>query len=784
MDNKAFLAQLNSFESLCKFVQHHDVESIISIVSGALSFDTEQLAKYPMGGFTRLMNNDGGFCKGNGCYAYTLLDVKQHLNEYKKTYALLCDDISREVFLNQIQYRIIPLTEYMQAAYALSAEYSQYFAGDIFQFGEDEVIVDCGGYIGDTAEEFIKHCANYKRIYVYEPLLENYNKCCMNLLSFDNIVVRHAGVGQRTGKMVFSGDGSAGSFLSFNGQSVDDKDVFDVISLDDDINEPVTFIKMDVECFEPDAIRGSAKHIKNDSPKLAICLYHMVSDLWEIPKIINDINPRYDFYLRHYHEDQNWEYVLYAIPGNGEVKQRNIHALYKTPHNNDLTDFLSDTGQYIEQLDGLSLETAAELYDLLDEAARAATLCINDIDPELRVEICDRQDKVLERVVDELPPFEHAGDPIKIFTPAVTIEGFRRWANVELMKDCGLSVYMLAKELGAIPTMFFGSKPSDYPYLSILPGMEMLYHDSDSGLEDAYREYLINNYSEMDILVFYGLYNQCASYLDVYRKLRPDGKVYCALDMNSSWMNNLVPWNTKAVNHFTGQCDILATSCRGLRDEMNRKPVVHFPCRWFTNGFYNPTDIPVIADLKQKENVIITVGRIGTFQKKNEELLASFAKVSNSIGDWSLRLIGPVEPEFQSFINNYFTEFPKLKERVIFTGALTDKAALYDEYSRAKIFALSSVYEGFPNVYAEALFHGCMFVTSDIDAADDMTNYGELGVTYTRGDVEALSSALIETCKKADKKGMQQHIPKALAYANKYYDWNRNAKKLAYMLFK
>jgi hypothetical protein len=49
-------------------------------------------------------------------------------------------------------------------------------------------------------------------------------------------------------------------------------------------------------------------------------------------------------------------------------------------------------------------------------------------------------------------------------------------------------------------------------------------------------------------------------------------------------------------------------------------------------------------------------------------------------------------------------------ERVAFTGAITDKAELYSEYAKAKIFALTSTLEGVtPNVYAEALFHGCMF---------------------------------------------------------------------------
>jgi len=449
-----------------------------------------------------------------------------------------------------------------------------------------------------------------------------------------------------------------------------------------------------------------------------------------------------------------------------------------------ISDFLSEAEPYIEKLDSLSLGTAAELYDMLDEAARAATSCICEIDPELRVKICDFLDMVLERIVDELPPFEHEGEPLKIYTPALNVLGFTRWENVYLMKDCGLISYMLAKELGASPVMFFGTKPSDFPYLSSMPGMEMLYHDSDFGLEDAYKDYLLNNYPEMDILVIHGMFNISASYLDVYRKLRADGKVYCALDM-SSWMMNEISWNAQGVDQFSSQCDIISTSCRQIRNELNRNPEVHFPCRWLPNGFYNPTDTPVMADRCLKENVLLTVGRIGSKEKNNEELLEAFARVSDTIEGWSLRLVGPIEPKFKPYIDEFFTYYPHLRERVIFTGAITDKEELYKEYARAKIFALTSFSEGgTPNVYAESLFHGCMFVTSNIDAADDITNHGELGVKYPPGDVGALQKALVETCIKADKQGMQQHIPKALAYAKKYYDWNRNAKKLAYMLFK
>jgi len=252
--------------------------------------------------------------------------------------------------------------------------------------------------------------------------------------------------------------------------------------------------------------------------------------------------------------------------------------------------------------------------------------------------------------------------------------------------------------------------------------------------------------------------------------------------MNSFW-NDTTPWGSPEAGGFAEKCDLTATSCRKMRDLLNRNPDVKFSCRWFPNGFYNPAGLPVIADADEKKNIILTVGRIGTQQKNNEEMLEAFAGVADILKSWSLRLVGPIEPEFNDYISSYFQSYPNLKGRVIFTGPLFDKEKLYNEYKKAKVFTLSSRLEGAPNVYAEALFHGCKFVTSDIDAADDMTNFDTLGAKYPIGDVKALQDKFVEVCSRADKKEMRNHIPKALAYANRYYDWNRNAKKLAYMLF-
>lgn len=314
---------LKSFESLCRFIEKYEPETILKIVSDAIKMDLDKLAHHPMGGYSRIKLADDSFIKGSGSYVFVLQDIKQNLEEYKNLYSRLRDNISRQVFMNQMRFRIIPSQEYLQAAYDLSKKREEYFDEDIFKFNENEVFVDCGGYHGETTEMFVKHCNQYKRAYVYEPLMENAEKCRENLANYENITIRQAGVGRKPEKLLFNTStehGADGSFARVaSHQEVDASAALEVTSLDEDIKEPVTFIKMDVECFELEAITGAAGHIANDSPKLAICIYHMVSDIWEIPKLINEINPNYDYFLRHYNATQNWDLVLYARASNGHA---------------------------------------------------------------------------------------------------------------------------------------------------------------------------------------------------------------------------------------------------------------------------------------------------------------------------------------------------------------------------------------------------------------------------------------------------------------------------------
>ncbi|MEI6826576.1 MAG: FkbM family methyltransferase [Desulfuromonadales bacterium] len=72
-----------------------------------------------------------------------------------------------------------------------------------------------------------------------------------------------------------------------------------------------TYIIMDIEGAELEALKGAENTIRNNRPDLAICLYHSPHHLWEIPLYLDGLGLGYRFYLRNYTSFIG-ETVLYA----------------------------------------------------------------------------------------------------------------------------------------------------------------------------------------------------------------------------------------------------------------------------------------------------------------------------------------------------------------------------------------------------------------------------------------------------------------------------------------
>lgn len=154
------------------------------------------------------------------------------------------------------------------------------------------------------------YSAKYKRIYTYE--INPHNLKCLQeaVRDYPNVIIKENAVGEKEGVLYLD--------LRIGGSSttLDEKGEVpvNVVSLDDDITEKVTWIKMDIEGSEQAALRGCRKHIQTDKPRLTICTYHNNEDIWKIPMMIKEYNPDYKLYFRYNGRGiYPSEYVLFAL---------------------------------------------------------------------------------------------------------------------------------------------------------------------------------------------------------------------------------------------------------------------------------------------------------------------------------------------------------------------------------------------------------------------------------------------------------------------------------------
>lgn len=203
----------------------------------------------------------------------------------------------------------------------------QYFSLDELWHDKDEIFVDVGVYDGLTTKKFINWSnGQYNHVYLFEANRELYENSVNNLSNEKNCTLFHYGLGSKNERKFFYESPKDKEFVGdlneyeFFDPSKDDLNQWkrhevSVVTLDEMLlDERITFIKMDIEGAEGDALMGAQKVIEKYKPKLAISAYHRKDDLWALPSIILSARKDYTFYLRYYYINCRCGAVLlYAI---------------------------------------------------------------------------------------------------------------------------------------------------------------------------------------------------------------------------------------------------------------------------------------------------------------------------------------------------------------------------------------------------------------------------------------------------------------------------------------
>ena len=227
---------------------------------------------------------------------------------------LLCDDRSRATLDALVAQRRsasldFPVPEPLE---------QQYLAPDLPALADPRSyahFVDCGAFDGDTVERMRDRFPEGALASCFEPDLQNFVKLGDRARAGlggrpSHLLLWPCGVWDTTAQLHFSAGEGESSHVGAAGTTT-----IQTVALDDALAgaPPPTFIKLDVEGAETEALVGARRLIARSRPVLAVSVYHRPGHLWEIAELVAGWRLGYDFHLRTYGH-QGFETVLYAIP--------------------------------------------------------------------------------------------------------------------------------------------------------------------------------------------------------------------------------------------------------------------------------------------------------------------------------------------------------------------------------------------------------------------------------------------------------------------------------------
>ena len=239
---------------------------------------------------------------------FTASFYRRHRAELEQVYALLADELSRQIFLSVIRYKLTgDIRHLREGCCSEEACYACLRSRPI------RLAIDGGAYNGDTVYRLFCYRPEVEEVLAVEADRRNYNKLERyaasdpeHITAFYGALWRHTG----TGMFGTSGNRNASMYGGSYGACSEEVPLLTVDGLA--VGRHVDYIKYDIEGAEAEALYGSRRTIQNDRPMLAVSVYHRSEDLFRIPLLLHDWNPSYRFRLRRTECLPAWEITLYA----------------------------------------------------------------------------------------------------------------------------------------------------------------------------------------------------------------------------------------------------------------------------------------------------------------------------------------------------------------------------------------------------------------------------------------------------------------------------------------
>jgi len=356
---------------------------------------------------------------------------------------------------------------------------------------------------------------------------------------------------------------------------------------------------------------------------------------------------------------------------------------------------------------------------------------------------------------------------------------FFECSNIELVKDVAQIPWVLGNKYGLNTLLVSSNIDKTGAGLSNVPGLNieifpMVFNNSKiTGFW-----YILKNAKKINWLNIYHCDRKSLYWALFFKFLNSSGKVYLKLDADfrNCEMIQQYPEKRKTFQKCMSVMDLVSVESEAVKNCLQK--YTNKEIALIQNGYCESNNSSLETE---KENIFLTVGRLGTKQKATDVLLQAFVKVAEKT-DWKLRLVGKVEEGFEEYIAEYFKKNPELQSRVEFVGLITNRDELNNEYKRAKVFVLPSRWESFGLVLPEAMSNGCrLLATKEVPPIKEMTSQGKYGKIVPADDVRALEEAMIEI---TNDNYSEEYILEISEYAKKNYSWDAICDRLYNILTK
>lgn len=293
-----------------------------------------------------------------------------------------------------------------------------------------------------------------------------------------------------------------------------------------------------------------------------------------------------------------------------------------------------------------------------------------------------------------------------------------------------------------------------------------------------FAKYIYIHAKKIDVLNLYHITSRRnILWILVYKLANPKGKIHLKLDADYR-MVDLIDFNPKRLKGkikryiLKEKVDLYTVESETMKNILEEKWKIEM--KIIPNGIYRENEISP-AKSEDKQKIFLTVGRLGTEQKATEDILTAFEKIKDET-NWNLILAGNVEDKFKKYIENYFKVNPELKNRVRFTGNISNPDVLTQLYKKASVFVLPSRWESFAIVLLEALECGEQLIVSDqVPSANDIGNKGKYLEIVPVGNVDALAKKMLNCSKRTtnDKEMYEMYY-----WIHDNFTWKPIAKNL------